>query len=159
MLQDILTVFIRVDSTTARERIEQVDLHHVEDIKRFTRSFLKQNSHFHALLLGLTAGMKKETVVGIFADYWKDLTRKQLFRLKWEEFRELLESVSRPNVLGRLKLFEAVFALINRQYSKLNKLGFLAKGLDCPTGSSMLVMLRKALLGGHNYVKWPVSAR
>ena len=158
-LQDILAVFIRLDSATSHNQVADVNKRHIEAMKRFTCSFVKQKSNFQTLLLGLTAGTKKEAVAHIFADYWKDLTQKQGFRLKWEEFEELLVRLSRPNALGRLKLFETLFVLINRKYSKMNKIGFISSGLDGPMGCSMLVMLRNALLGAHAEVKWPVSAR
>lgn len=159
MLHNLLSVFIRLDKATAHNEIIDLNLRHDEALKRFTHSFVKQKSNFQALLLGLTAGTKKESVARIFADYWKDLTQKQGFWMKWEEFEELLEKLSRPNALGRLKLFEALFVLINRKYSKTNKMGFLARGLDGPMGCSILVMLRKTMLGAHADVKWPVSAR
>ena len=158
-LRELLPVFTCIDQATASQEIIELDLKDNEKMKRFTQSYIKQNSLFEPVLLGLTAGLKKETVVRLFAEHWKGLAGKQHFQLKWKEFVRLLKQLSRPDSLGRLKIFECFITLLHRQIPDIAKKGFKARGFDSPIGKSILVSLRKALAGPHDCVNWPVSVR
>lgn len=158
-LRDLLTVLTSIDEEIATKEITNLNLKSDEKVKKFTKSYVRQKNLFEPLLLGLTAGLKKDTVVRLFAEHWRGLIGRQHFRLKWEEFVMLLKQMSSSDSMGRAKLFECIMTFLNRKAPKIAKMGFKKSGLDGSVGYSTLVVLREVLIGAHDSVSWPVSAR